>query len=47
MNLKVKKNKNMKKKNEKSQKKTQPQLQTRGIKLEYNKTKPQKKGGCC
>ena len=36
-----------KKKNEKAQKKTQPQLQTRGVKLESNKTKPQKKGGCC
>ena len=48
MKLKVKKNKNMKKKkNEKAQKKTQPQLQTRGVKLESNKTKPQKKGGCC
>ena len=36
-----------KKKNEKAQKKTQPQLQTRGVKLDSNKTKPQKKGGCC
>ena len=36
-----------KKKNEKAQKKTQPQLQTRGVKLESNKTKTQKKGGCC
>ena len=36
-----------KKKNEMAQKKTQPQLQTRGVKLESNKTKPQKKGGCC
>ncbi len=36
-----------KKKLEKQHQKTQQQPQTRGVKLDSHKTKPQKKGGCC
>ena len=36
-----------KKKSQKQQQKTQQLPQTRGVKLDSNKAKPQKKGGCC
>ena len=36
-----------KKKSQKQEQKTQQLPQTRGVKLDSNKAKPQKKGGCC